>query len=258
MKLMPREHGLTVIWITSLGLSAILADSFSLTGIFLFLLAIPLISVYDPFLISMRQWKLGRTVLFNALNANIAFFQKILILLFITTVTVGILLTFIPLFALVFPGIPLVFLLLFMKWLPERNLLSRSVSILFISGQFVLFNSAFTGHIASGEITDYVFLSLINIIIVVSVRSKVDLIIGKDQKGLTPKISAFSLAIISAPILFAATGWDQTDFAVLLSVAVLSAISYHVIPMKSIRNVGVLSTVWLAAATGALLIINFG
>ena len=50
---------------------------------------------------------------------------------------------------------------------------------------FVLFNSAFTFHIASGEITDYVFLSLINIIIVVSVRSKVDLIIGKDllKKG---------------------------------------------------------------------------
>ncbi len=30
-----------------------------------------------------------------------------------------------------------------------------------------------------------------------------------------------------------------SDFAVLLSVAVLSAISYHVVPMKSIRNVGV-------------------
>ena len=257
MKWLPREHGLTVSWMASLVLSILFAKSISPAGLFLFLLAIPAVSVYDPFLVALRLWKLGRYSLIGALNANLAPFQKILLSALIVAVFAEIWIDSLPLYALVFPVFPLLFLLLFMYKLPERNLATRVASILFITGQFVLFSSAFSGVVSNTEITDYIFFSLISAIIVVSVKIKIDSIILKNRAASISRNPVFPLILVSVLILYFAAGGDLREFAFLLPVVILSAVSYQVYHTESIRKVGILSSFWTVATIIALTVANF-
>ncbi|QRF76468.1 hypothetical protein Thermo_01990 [Thermoplasmatales archaeon] len=252
MKWLPKEHGLSISWATSFALSVILAKSFSLWGVILFLLAIPTISVYDPFLVAMRQWKLGRASILRAINTNLIWPQKILLLTLFSVTFAGLVAAKLPLYALVFPSFPLLLLFLLMYKLPERNLATRSASILFVIGQFVLFNSAFTGIITKPEITAYIFLALINVIIIISVRIKIDTIILKSKKSLLSRTSGLSLIFFSILILYFGTMGNLSEFTIFLTVAILSAASYPLFTTNSIRKVGILSSVWTIAALIAL------
>ncbi len=257
MKWLPKEHGLSVNWVTVLLLSILLAKRINPWGLALFLLVIPTISLYDPFLSSMRLWKLKKKSLFQALWTNLNIYQWVLIFAILVLAVLETVEGFFPFYALLFPVLPLIISFPLMMKFAERHITVRTASILFVIGQFVLLNSALTGTVTISELTDYVFLVLINVILIISVRLKIDSIISKKVNMGKTGGTILSMIIISGAVLFLVSGYNLIQFYAFLFVAILTTVSYPLVPLNSIKKVGILSTMWTVSMFVVLLSFSF-
>ena len=254
---LPKEHGLTVSWGTTLFLSVLLADKISLSGVLLVMLIIPTITLYDPVLGAIRKWKAKQKSLGMLFDASLRGWQKILIALIFGAVVSEVFLGYLPVLAVLAPVVAIVIFLVTMKYLPERSLFSRFVSIILVLSQFILLESALTGAVSSQEIQEFVFLSLTNVIIVLSVGQIVNARISKvDPKGKIVR-TEIPLALGTVLVLLAISIRQPQEFVIYSSVAIISMLSYAMAANVSIKILGALSTVWNSLTILTLAVLHF-
>lgn len=257
MRFLPREHGLTVTWVASVLLAVLVSNLASIEGLLLFVLSIPTVSLYDPFLISIRQWKRTGIPLAWALRRNVAPWQKLLAISLGIAFLVDVVTGHFPALALAFIALPLLaFLVLAIRY-SEMAFPARMSSILFLTGQFVFFSSALSGHVYASEITEYALLSLVNVVMVMSVRLKLNQMKGISHGLLASRSSMLLALIISAVMLYPSVYGNLAECAGFLLFTMMVSTSFQVIPARSIRDVGLISSGWAILTVVILAFIHF-
>jgi hypothetical protein len=151
---LPREHGLTVVWITTFLLSFLVSRHHSYFGIFTFLILTASLLAYDPILSALRLWSAGRDI--KAYLIKSYPFTLVLPLGIISWFTFGILFENFPLTSLLFfIAIAVCFFLSFYSG--ERRLSTLILSISTITSFLVLIVSAFDLSLSPAEI--YLFVA---------------------------------------------------------------------------------------------------
>lgn len=257
MRNLPKEHGLTITWATTVLLSVIIANPFNLFGIVLVCISIPTIAIYDTALNSLRTSKAKSSAFFKVFNNRAPLWQKTLILLIASYLLAGILFSRFPVWSLAFPAFSMIAFLTSVKFLNERSMISRSLSLLSVTSQFVLFNSSLTGILDFIEVREFIILSLINIILVVGagqiISSKINRTDFK-KNFVTANIPLFLAASI---VLYFATISLFYEFALFLIVFGLMTISLIGVQSKPMKVVGMSFSAWNLFAAILLIIIYF-
>ncbi len=257
-RLFPREHGLTVTWGTVLLLSLVLPGKATIAGSVLFLCALPSISLYDPFLSMLRVWKLGKRSAFSLLSSGLSLWQKLVVFLFSAVVAVEIWLGYLPILGFLFPVVAGIGYLLLFMLLPERNLASRSASVIFVTSQLVLLGSSFYGVVLISLVQAFVFISVVNVIIVVSVGQIVNSRIEKEGFNDRRFRIGMLLMLGSALVLFISTGTLSVEYFVLLAIAIFAELSYFPARKLSMKKVGIISSLWSIVTVLAVVILHLG
>jgi hypothetical protein len=150
---LPREHGLTVVWITTFLLSFLVSRYHSYFGIFTFLILTASLLAYDPILSALRLWSAGKDI--KAYLIKSYPFTLVLPLVIFFWFVFGILFeNFPPASLLIFIAIAVCFFLSFYSG--EKRLSTLILSISTVTSFLLLIVSAFDLSLGPAEIDLFV------------------------------------------------------------------------------------------------------
>jgi hypothetical protein len=244
MKTLPREHGLTVSWILMIAGALLLSSDFHTYGIGLTVVLLPTLFAYDRLIVSMRLWSIGKMETVRMLLERVG--ARVLILLSITLVyaVAGLLLHLMPSIPVLVTASILLLDVLAYRYLKERHIITRALSILTVTSQFLLINSALSGGVTSFEIIAFVLISLMNLLLVANVVQYVET--TNISKGLSGKGSLgvdlpfFVIGVGIAAAISLAYSAYYLSFVVLL--IAVQAVFRLAIQGRSMRTIGAFSS----------------
>lgn len=258
MKTLPREHGLVVSWTLTIVGAVLLTNRFHLYGIGLIVVLLPTLLVYDRLIIGLRLWSIGKVDLHSMLVDRVGL-QALVLLSFPLAYTVaGLALHLMPWFPVLVTATILLLEGASFRYLRERHIATRALSILTVTSQFVLINSALSGVVTSFEVTAFILMSTVNLLLVADVVKQVETLrVSGGLSGPRPlgvDIPFFAVGIAAATAISAAYTWYYLSFVALLLAVQLTF--RYVLRGKSMKVIGAVSSV-VDVLTLLLLMVHF-
>ena len=244
MRFLPLEHGLTITWIATVLLSVVMARTFSIFGLILLILILPTISLYDTLLSSLRISRVKSASFLATLNKSLELWKKGLLLAIGALIASGLYMGSFPALALFFPLLSLISFFIASRSLNERSVISRSLSLLPVTSQFVLLNSALTGVLSILMIREFIILTLINIMLAAGAVEIVNSKIGKTEFRKNFSRVNLPLFLISGAVLYFSTIDLPYEFILFLSVFAAATASFLIVSGKPMKMVGMSSSAW--------------
>ncbi len=239
---LPREHGLTVIWIVVFLLSILVSKRHSYYGIFTLAFLIPSLFIYDPFISALRLWSSGKNVKIY-LRKNYPY---------VVILPLAILLWFI--FGIFFEKFPPLSLSIFLAiaalyffsfYTGERKFSSMILSVSAITSLLLLMVSAFDLDLSSSEIRLFLALSASEILIAAGPHEIMQSRIQKYNYvhgylfGIVPVYLAAVLILI-----FGLMALNILMTALFLILLTLILLSYLLIKDFQIKKIGIVVAVY--------------
>jgi len=255
---LPREHGLIVSWVLTIAAALILSNQFHPFGIGLTIVLLPTLLVYDRLIVGMRLWSIGKVDLHRMLVEKVGAQALVLLLVALAYTATGLLLHLMPLIPVLVTASILLSEGVAFRYLRERHVVTRALSILTVNSQFLLINSALSGSVNSFEVAAFTLLSLVNLLLVADVVQQVETLrIPHEASGAGSfgvDLPFFVIGVGVATIISVAFSVYYLSFVALL-IAVQIAFRY-VVRGSSMRTIGVSSSVVEVLAL-LLLIVHF-
>ena len=257
---LPREHGLIVSWILTVVGALSLTTQFDWYGILLTILLLPTLFVYDRLIIGLRLWSLGKLSLSRLLAEKIGTAWVALLSVAVAYIVLGVLLGTMPLLPVLTIAVVLALEVSCFRLLRERHTVTRAVSILTITSQFLLINSALSGRIDEFEIIAFAMISAVNVLLVVDVVELVEVTKINHAASRMNEIRAdapfFVGALVVAALISALSSLYYLSFVVILVAIQASFLSFA--RGRSIKVIGIISTVVEVVALALLLARFYG
>jgi hypothetical protein len=174
MNALPREHGLIVIWVLTIVGAVLLSSQFRPYGVGLVVLLLPTLFLYDRLIVGLRLWSIGKMSVSGMLMQKVGVWPLVLLSVVLAYVLLGLLIGVMPWLPVLAAALALLLEGLAFRYLRERHVLTRAVSILTVTSQFLLINSALNGSLTSFEVAAFILLSLVNVLLVVDVVELVE------------------------------------------------------------------------------------
>ncbi len=258
MDTLPREHGLIVSWVLTIAAALILSNQFHPFGVGLTIVLLPTLLVYDRLIIGMRLWSIGKVDLHRMLVEKVGARALVLLLIALAYTVTGLLLHVMPLIPVLITASILLSEGIAFRYLRERHVVTRVLSILTVNSQFLLINSALSGSVKGFEVVAFTLLALVNLLLVADVVQQVETlriphaVSGSGSLGVD--LPFFVTGVAIATVISVAFSLYYLSFVVLL-IAVQVAFRY-VVRGRSMRTIGVSSSAVEALAL-LLLIAHF-
>ncbi len=151
-----------------------LSKEFQPYGIGLIIILLPTLLVYDRLIIGLRLWSIGKMDLLGVLVERVGARAMILLLVALAYTGAGLLLHLMPGIPVLATAIILLLEGITFRYLRERHMVARALSILTVNSQFLLINSALSGDVTSFEVIAFTLMSLVNLLLVADVVQQVD------------------------------------------------------------------------------------
>lgn len=253
---LPKEHGLTITWLNTIILSVATSSRFNLYGLILISITIPSITMYDELLSGLRLINLGKLSFLELLTKKMSSAVKIILAVIVAVLIIGVFLYSLPLSSLFFPITSILAFGISLKFLGERNMLSRIFSVLAITSQYVVLNSSISGSLSIEEMEIFVTLCSINIILVLGVGQIVSSKLYKKEffKGFL-KVN-FPVLIGLLLVICLIYVKQVTQFMIFSSIFVSATVSFILFRNSPIKKIGIMSSSW-NFVTSLFLIMTF-
>jgi hypothetical protein len=258
---LPREHGLIVSWLLTVLAGVLLSSQFRPYGIVLTLLLIPTLFVYDRLIVGLRLWSIGKLGISRVLKERVGLPSVLLLSVVLVCVVGGLLLGLMPWLPVLATGVVLALEGAAFGYLRERHVLTRAVSILTVTSQFLLVNSGLSGGVSEFEIAAFVMLSLVNVVLVVDVVELVEASkIAHPGPGTRLPLRAdtlfFAGSVIITLLVSAISSLYYLSFVALLLATQAALRSFAI--GRSMKVIGVTSSVVEVVALVLLLVRFYG
>ncbi len=244
MKTLPREHGLIVSWVLTIVAAALLSKEFHAYGIGLVVFLLPTLLVYDRLIVGLRLWSIGKMGLAQMLTEKVGSRALALLLVALAYLVAGLLLRMMPWIPVLVTVSVLVSEGAAFRYLRERHIITRALSILTVTSQFLLINSALSGGVSTFEVIAFALISVVNLQLVADVVQQVETF--RMPQGGTEKWPSG----VDAPFLVVGVA-AATAISALVSVYYLSFVVLlltiqvafrYLLPGRSMKTVGAVSS----------------
>ena len=165
MKLLPVEYGLIVSWFMMIVGALLLSSGFNSYGFGLIIVLVPTLFVYDRIIVGLRFWSLGKANLRAMLVQKVGAPALVILSVALVYVAAGLALNLMPWIPVLVVAVALVSEGVAFRYLKERHIVTRAVSILTVDSQFLLVNSALSGTVTSFEIIAFTMISLVGLLL---------------------------------------------------------------------------------------------
>jgi len=173
VKALPREHGLIVSWILTIAAAILLSKEFHPYGIGLVALLLPTLLVYDRLIVGLRLWSIGKMGFVQMLTERVGSQALALLFVALAYLVAGLLIRMMPWTPVLATVSVLVAEGAAFRYLRERHVVTRALSILTVTSQFLLINSALSGSVVTFEVIAFALISLVNLQLVADVVQQV-------------------------------------------------------------------------------------
>ena len=143
-------------------------------GVGLTIVLLPTLLVYDRLIIGMRLWSIGKVDLHRMLVEKVGARALVLLLIALAYTVTGLLLHVMPLIPVLITASILLSEGIAFRYLRERHVVTRVLSILTVNSQFLLINSALSGSVKGFEVVAFTLLALVNLLLVADVVQQVE------------------------------------------------------------------------------------
>jgi len=254
---LPREHGLIVSWFLTILAGVSLSSQFHPYGIVLTLLFVPTLFVYDRLIVCLRLWSIGKLGTTQVLKERVGLPSMLILSAALVCVVAGPLLGLMPFLPVLTTAAVLALEGAAFRYLRERHVLTRAISILTVTSQFLLVNSGLSGGVSEFELVAFVLLSLVNIVLVVDVVELVEMP-KTPRRGLGSQLLLradtlfFAGSVFIALLVSAIFSFYYLSFVALLLVAQAAFLSFAI--GRRMKVIGVMSSVIEVIALVLLLV----
>ncbi len=260
MKLFPVEYGLIVSWFIMMVGAVLLASGFDSYGFGLIIVLVSTLFVYDRVIVGLRFWSLGRVDLRVMLVEKVGAPALVILSVALVYVAAGLVLNLMPWIPVAVVAFVLVAEGVAFRYLKERHIVTRAVSILTVESQFLLVNSALSGTVSSFEFIAFIMISLVAVLLVASVVRQAEN--SRDPAGPSSRgpigddLPFFVAGMAIAAAISLAVSEFYLWFVILL--VAIEGVYRYVVPRRSMRTRGILSSYAEAAAVLLLFLHLYG
>jgi hypothetical protein len=260
VKLLPAEYGLIVSWFFMIVGAVLLSSGFNSYGFGLIIVLVPTLFVYDRVIVGLRFWSLGKVDLRVMLVEKVGAPAQVILSVAVVYVAAGLLLNLMPWIPVLVAAFILVSEGVAFRYLKERHMVTRAVSILAVDSQFLLVNSALSGTVTSFEMIAFTMISLVGVLLVANVVRQAEnsrIPVTLSRRGSIGEDLPFFVAGIAIATAISLTVSEFYLWFVLLLVAIEWVYRYG-LRGRTMRTRGILSSYAEAAALLLLFLHLYG